>query len=101
MPFHPRHFGFPAGAFLLLTRLTERHMILRFLGLLLLTLALRAPAATPPEYEKLKADAEKLFADHSFSLAHETYQKAAALELPDNEKRWVQFRLADTLWRSQ
>src|SRR5207248_6646940 len=57
--------------------------------------------AVPPEYQSLKKEAEKLFADGSFARAHEAYQKAEAMELPAEEKRWVEFRLADTQWRSQ
>jgi uncharacterized protein YfaS (alpha-2-macroglobulin family) len=53
------------------------------------------------DYDKLKADAEKLFAEGSYAQAHELYSQAAAMELPPNEKRWVTFRVADTLWRAQ
>ena len=76
-------------------------MTMRFIITVLLGLTLHAFAAAPPAYEKLKDDAEKLFADGSFALAHDVYQKAAAMELPAGEKRWVEFRLADTQWRSQ
>ncbi|HEX4647075.1 MAG TPA: alpha-2-macroglobulin, partial [Verrucomicrobiae bacterium] len=58
-------------------------------------------AALPPDYEPVKAQAEKLYADGSFRLAHDEYEKAKAMELPAAELRWVDFRLADTLWRSQ
>ncbi|HEX8844326.1 MAG TPA: alpha-2-macroglobulin family protein [Pyrinomonadaceae bacterium] len=53
------------------------------------------------DYQKLKSEAERFFAEASFSQSHELYEKAALLELPAAEKRWVQFRLADTLWRAQ
>jgi len=76
-------------------------MILRIVIGLVLSATLHGFAALPPDYEKLKADAEKLSADGSFALAHEAYQKAAAIELPPPEKRWVEFRLADTQLRSQ
>ena len=76
-------------------------MTMRIFIALILSLTLHAFAALPPEYEKLKADAEKLYADGSFALAHEAYQKAGSIELPANEKRWVEFRLADTQWRAQ
>src|SRR5437867_8589695 len=76
-------------------------MISRVVALQILSLTLHSLAAPSPEYEKLKSDAEKLYSDRSFSLAHEAYQKAQGLDLPAEEKRWVQFRLADTQWRAQ
>ncbi len=54
-----------------------------------------------PSYETLKEEAEQYYAEGSFRLAHERYVQADALELPLDEARWVDFRLADTLWRSQ
>ncbi|MCS6804576.1 MAG: alpha-2-macroglobulin family protein [Acidobacteriota bacterium] len=54
-----------------------------------------------PEYERLKADAERRYAEGSYAQAHELYMKADALSLPPDEARWVDFRLADTLWRSE
>jgi uncharacterized protein YfaS (alpha-2-macroglobulin family) len=71
-----------------------------FIGLSL-ALGLHALAAVPPEYEPLKVDAEKLYADGSYAKAHDAYDKAKTLELPAAEARWVEFRLADTLWRSE
>src|SRR5262249_8408826 len=64
-------------------------------------LSLQAPQVSQPEYQKLRADAEKYYAQASYSLAHKLYQQARALSLPPAEARWVDFRLADTLWRSQ
>src|SRR5215471_16460960 len=58
-------------------------------------------AATPAEYEELKNNAEKLYADGSFAKAHDAYASAVLTNLPATEQRWVQFRLADTQWRSQ
>src|SRR5437016_4746454 len=68
---------------------------------LVFALTLECLGAPPPEYETLKKEAEKLFSDGSFALAREAYQKAAVMELPAGEKRWVEFRLADAQWRSQ
>ena len=53
-------------------------MMMRFIsattaGLLFLTF--HAPAASA-DFEKLKADAEKQYADGSYALAHETYARA-------------------------
>lgn len=56
---------------------------------------------TPSDYETLKAEAERLYAEQSYALAHELYLKASALKLTPTEARWVDFRLVDTLWRSQ
>ncbi len=63
--------------------------------------SLFAPVTQTPEYEKFKADAEKQYAEKSFSLAHETYLKIERSKIPAAEIRWVNFRLADTLWRGQ
>ncbi len=57
-------------------------------------------AAVPPEYEPLKAEAEKYYSDGSYAKAHDAYEKAKSMDLPAAEMRWVDFRLADTLWRS-
>lgn len=53
------------------------------------------------DYEKIKSEAEKLYSEGSYSMANQLYQKLADWPLSDTEKRWVNFRLADTLWRSQ
>ncbi|HXG66363.1 MAG TPA: alpha-2-macroglobulin family protein, partial [Blastocatellia bacterium] len=57
--------------------------------------------AQQSEYATLKAEAEKYFAESSYARAYELYLKADALELPPHEARWVDFRVADTLWRAQ
>jgi uncharacterized protein YfaS (alpha-2-macroglobulin family)/tetratricopeptide (TPR) repeat protein len=64
-------------------------------------MGLQSFAASPPEYEPLKADAEKLYADGSYAKAHEAYGQAVAMNLDAGDRRWVDFRLADTLWRSE
>ena len=58
-------------------------------------------AAVPAEYASLRAQAEKLYREKSFRLARDLYEQAARLELPPEQKRWNDFRLADTLWRAQ
>lgn len=62
-----------------------------------------APAAVllAADYPQLKTDAEKFFADGSYAKARELYAQADTNSLPAAEARWVQFRLADTLWRAQ
>ncbi|HNH84367.1 MAG TPA: hypothetical protein PL157_18480, partial [Acidobacteriota bacterium] len=53
------------------------------------------------QYQRLKAQAEKLYQEKSYALANAEYAKINPALLPQSESRWVQFRLADTLWRSQ
>jgi hypothetical protein len=62
-----------------------------------------APPETPPgaPYDRLKTDAERFFAEGSYARAHELYLEADSLNLPPAEARWVDFRVADTLWRSK
>lgn len=72
---------------------------------LFVALVLTAAAAMPPQadgrsYDALRADAERAYAEKSFSRARELYEAAAALPLTAEQKRWVDFRLADTTWRA-
>ena len=58
---------------------------------------------TPQEatdYAKLYAEAEELYSERSYGRAHEIYLKADSMDLPVDVARWVDFRVADTLWRS-
>lgn len=57
--------------------------------------------AQPTDFQTLKKQAEDSYQEGSYSRAHEAYEKAASLKLDADEARWVKFRLADTLWRSQ
>ncbi|MEK6320111.1 MAG: hypothetical protein AABN33_00365 [Acidobacteriota bacterium] len=68
---------------------------------LLCAVGLATIHAHQPDYETLKAEAEKYYADASYSKAREVYVKARALTLGRSESRWIEFRLADTLWRAQ
>lgn len=52
------------------------------------------------DFAELKVEAEAHYEDKSFSLAHEVYSQAKELDLNAGETRWVEFRLADTLWRA-
>lgn len=67
----------------------------------LFLICLAQSRAYQTEYSQLKAEAEERYAAGSYARAHELYSKAAALELPPAEARWVSFRVADTLWRAQ
>jgi hypothetical protein len=53
------------------------------------------------DYDQLKSEAEKLYADGSYAKANELYSQADTNKLSAAELRWVQFRIADTMWRSQ
>jgi len=53
------------------------------------------------EYLSLKQEAEMQYIEGSFSRAHKLYLKAQTLDPQGDEARWVTFRLADSLWRSQ
>ncbi|HEX5080644.1 MAG TPA: MG2 domain-containing protein, partial [Blastocatellia bacterium] len=73
-----------------------------FVALILLSLlCFASPQAQQPAYETLKAEAERLYAEASYSQARELYLKARAANLQPEDARWVEFRLADTLWRAQ
>jgi alpha-2-macroglobulin len=61
----------------------------------------KAPQDQTAGYQELRTRAEQLYAQKSFAMARELYQRADAMELPATDARWVDFRLADTLWRSQ
>ncbi|HVG39152.1 MAG TPA: hypothetical protein VM870_07690, partial [Pyrinomonadaceae bacterium] len=58
-------------------------------------------AQQQPGYEGLKAEAERFYREGSYERAREIYVRAKNLQLPPAEARWVEFRLADTLWRAQ
>jgi uncharacterized protein YfaS (alpha-2-macroglobulin family) len=72
-----------------------------FVLLLALSLGLISLYAQTPDYEKLKSEAEASYAEGSYARAYESYVQAGALNLSPAQKRWVDFRQADTLWRSQ
>jgi uncharacterized protein YfaS (alpha-2-macroglobulin family) len=57
--------------------------------------------AQQPDYSQLKAEAERQYAEGSYARANETYARVDKSKLNGTEVRWVEFRLADTSWRSQ
>src|SRR5262245_59457782 len=62
----------------------------------------KVAASNPADYEAAKRRAEALYAEGSYALAHEIYAGLAGGEgVPAAERRWVRFRAADTLWRSE
>src|SRR6185369_12256152 len=71
---------------------------------LVLTLAVVSPSlafAQESQYETLRADAERLYAEGSYARAREVYLQAKTANHPASDERWIDFRLADTLWRSE
>jgi uncharacterized protein YfaS (alpha-2-macroglobulin family) len=82
---------------------TRKHLskILVLALALLCVTGLMTTHAQQSEYEKVKRAAEEQYANGSYAKAREIYQQAKALQLGKNDSRWVDFRLADTLWRSQ
>jgi uncharacterized protein YfaS (alpha-2-macroglobulin family) len=57
--------------------------------------------AQQADYAKLRADAEQFYASGSYARANEVYSKVGKSSLSPADARWVEFRLADTLWRAQ
>ncbi|MEP6919935.1 MAG: alpha-2-macroglobulin family protein [bacterium] len=66
-----------------------------------LILLLLNATAQQPDYAQLKTDAERAYASGSYARASELYAKVDKSGLSATETRWVEFRLADTAWRSQ
>lgn len=58
-----------------------------------------ATAAVPEDFDELVAEGERYYAEASFTRSREAYLRAAE-QAPEDARRWVAFRLADTRWRS-
>ncbi|MCZ6872303.1 MAG: hypothetical protein O7G88_02055, partial [bacterium] len=80
----------------LATHLCRLWFFLAMASVVLLGLAV----AQPNDYLALKAKAEKFYTERSYQEAHDLYQQADTMTLPPPEAGWVDFRLADTHWRS-
>jgi len=82
--------------------LTRKTVLSIAVSLLLITVA----AAVPPQqggeraYGALRAEAERFYAEKSFSRARDLYEEAAKLKLTGEEAQWVQFWIADATWRA-
>src|SRR5687768_9041643 len=57
-------------------------------------------AAQQSDYLQLRATAEREYSQRSYQRAHEIYAQVDKSKLSPSELRWVEFRLADTLWRA-
>lgn len=64
----------------------------------LLVLLVRATAA---DFAAVRQQGERLFAEGSYAQARDAYLRADTNSLAAADRRWVAFRLADTLWRAQ
>ncbi len=53
------------------------------------------------DYSSIHKAGEQFYARKSFQRTHDTYLRARDLQLDPDQTRWVEFRLADTLWRSR
>ena len=62
---------------------------------------LYSAVAQQPDYAQLRTDAEAQYAQGSYSRANDLYSRVDKSKLSPADKRWVEFRLADTLWRAQ
>ncbi|HYG25220.1 MAG TPA: MG2 domain-containing protein [Verrucomicrobiae bacterium] len=76
---------------------------MKFISLLAawVVLAMSQNATVAAEYGNVVTAAEQLVRDGSYERAHQLYSSVVVTSLPRAEQRWVQFRLADTAWRSR
>ena len=86
--------------------MTRKTLLSIAVSLLLTLLLITVAAAVPPQqggeraYDALRAEAERYYAEKSFSRARDLYEEAAKLQLTAEEAQWVQFRIADATWRA-
>ena len=52
-------------------------------------------------YIELQQRAARYYAEHSYALAHQAWSEAAKLDVPEGDRRMLDFYLADSLWRSR
>ena len=68
---------------------------------LVLSLSILTITGQQSDYSSIKVEAERLYASGSYARANELYSKIDKTGLSTAESRWVDFRVADTMWRSQ
>ncbi|MEJ2422032.1 MAG: hypothetical protein P8018_10055, partial [Acidobacteriota bacterium] len=73
--------------------------VLGFIGIAWMFPALPIRAAEPG-FAAVKAKAEKLYQEGAYGAARKAYQVLDLKTLTKDQARWVEFRLADTLWRT-
>jgi len=81
-------------------RLTRSRCYVALLGLLL-SFAFRLAYAQTTDFQSVKTEAERLYAEGSYALAHQRYAQLDLARLAPDDARWVRFRLADTDWRAR
>src|ERR1051325_269997 len=57
--------------------------------------------AQQPDYARLRSEAERFYDAGSYARANEIYASVNKAGLSPAEVRWVEFRIADTVWRAQ
>src|SRR5688500_19952817 len=57
-------------------------------------------AAHQSDYSQLRTAAETEYSQRSYQRAYDLYAQIDKSKLTASELRWVEFRLADTLWRA-
>src|SRR6185503_11902931 len=93
--------AFFCGARLLKVARSFTAMKTIILSISVFTFLLFNSVAQQTDYSQLRNDAEAEYAQGSYSRANELYSKVDKSKLNRAEQRWVEFRLADTTWRSQ
>jgi uncharacterized protein YfaS (alpha-2-macroglobulin family) len=78
-----------------------KRIVVLILSVVLASLGFAVPTERAAAYEKIKAEAERLVVEKSWARAHELYAAVDRQALPNEEQRWVRFRLADTQWRNE
>src|SRR5262245_50345265 len=53
------------------------------------------------DYSQLKAEGEAKYSQGSYAKANEIYASIDRSKLPESDVRWVELRIADTMWRAQ
>lgn len=68
---------------------------------LLLVFAFHPAYAQTMDFQSVKAEAERLYAEGSYELARQRYAQLDLAKLAPADARWVRFRLADADWRAR
>jgi uncharacterized protein YfaS (alpha-2-macroglobulin family)/tetratricopeptide (TPR) repeat protein len=80
----------------------KSNILLAAASVLAATVSMAAAQESPASFASLKMQAERFYTDKSFARAQEIYSRAMVMSnMTAADARWVFFRNADTLWRSQ
>jgi hypothetical protein len=72
-----------------------------FLRAFCLLLLVTATAFSQDRYAQLQQQAAQLYSEQAYAQAHEAWSEAAKLDVPEADRRTLDFYLADSLWRSK